>query len=35
MLDMAEYLCRMSIKFKFDAQAVGLSENMDLKYFLN
>lgn len=35
MLDLAEYLCRSSIRFTFDPESIGLSENMNIKYFLN
>ena len=35
MLELAEFLCRASIKFKFDQKAIGLSEDMSIKYFLN
>ena len=35
MEELAEHLCRSSIKFKFDPMAVGLSQNMGIKYFLN
>jgi hypothetical protein len=35
MLELAEYLCRSSIKFSFDPDSIGLSENMTIKYFLN
>lgn len=35
MLELADYLCRSSIKFSFDPDCLGLSENMTVKYFLN
>lgn len=35
MLDLAEYLARSSIKFSFDPSCIGLSKEMNVKYFLN
>ena len=35
MIELAEYLCRASLKFKFDSEALGLNEEMNIKYFLS
>ncbi len=35
MLELAEYLSRSSIKFVFDPESIGLSENMSIKYFIS
>lgn len=35
MIELAEYLCRASLKFKFDPEALGLNEEMNIKYFLS
>ena len=34
MLELAESLCRNCIKFKFSAEDIGLSQEMEVKYFL-
>ena len=35
MIELAEYLTRSSIKFKFNPNCLGLSKDMSIKYFLN
>lgn len=34
LLSLAEYLSRLSIRFQFDPAAVGLSHELEVKYFL-
>ena len=35
LVELAERLCRASIRFRFDPREVGLNEKMEVKYFLN
>ena len=34
LLELAEFLSRSSIRFSFDPNAIGLTQNMHIKYFL-
>ena len=35
LVELAQHLSRASIKFQFDPMAVGLTQDMTIKYFLN
>ena len=34
MLELAEYLCRSSLRFKFDGELIGLDHEMKVKYMM-